>query len=296
MNKTRLTVKDSSLGFLVGFLLCQFAVVVATSVGLIIYSMLGFKSDTFMSFINAGVGYTIISLVLYLTMLCVFLFFNKKKENKIFKPIKFTKILLYVGVAICSFLCLYPIIVCFDSLLVKCGATINSLPYDLTTKNYFLSLISLVIAPAICEELLFRGIIFQGLRKHGKTLAITISSIMFCLYHMAISQTLYPILIGLLLGVIMYHEENIYYCIVVHLTNNLTTLTLSYFNVNLAFNHWSYIILAIILAVAFIATILYFAIRNNQTSEKQPIEKRDKIYLIVSLVVMLILWIFTNFG
>ena len=154
----------------------------------------------------------------------------------------------------------------------------------------------MVIAPAACEELLFRGIIFQGLKQHGKTFAITISSLMFCLYHMAISQTLYPILIGLLLGVIMYYEENIYYCIALHLTNNLTSLTLSYFKINLAFSHWSYIILAIILAIVFISTILYFTIKNNQTSEKQPIEKREKIYLITSLVVMTILWIFTNFS
>lgn len=296
MNKTNLTIKDSSLSFLVGFLLCQFAVVVATCIALIIYTALGFESEIFETILNTGIGYALVSLVLYLTMLCVFLFFNKKKDNKIFKPIKIKKLLMYILIAIVSFLSLYPLIVCVDSLLVRLGAPINSLPYSLTTKNYFISLVSLVVAPAICEELLFRGIIFQGLRKHGKTFAIIISSLMFSIYHMAISQTIYPILIGLLLGVIMYYEENIYYCIAIHLTNNFTTLTLSYFKISLAFNHWSYIILAIVLAQAFIATILYFSIKNNRSSEKQPLIKRDKIFLLVSLIVMGVFWTFTNFS
>ena len=63
----------------------------------------------------------------------------------------------------------YPIVVCFDTLLIKLGITLNTLSYELTTKNYFISLISLVIAPAICEELLFRGIIFSGLKSYGKS-------------------------------------------------------------------------------------------------------------------------------
>ena len=296
MNKTKLTVKDSALSFLVGFLLCQLAVVVVMCLALVIFKSANIDTEQTQAFFNTSIGYLIISLSLYLTMLFVFLFFNRKKENKIFNSVKPIKILLYIFIALASFVCLYPIITCIDSLLVKCGAKINTLPYNLDAKNYFISLITLVVAPAICEELLFRGIIFQGLRKHGKVLAITISSIMFSIYHMAISQTIYPILIGLLLGVIMFYEENIYYCIAVHLTNNFTSLTLSYFNINLAFNHWSYIILAIILLAAFICCIVYFIIKKLHENEKQPIAKNERTYLITSLVIMTIFWIFTNFS
>ena len=296
MNKTKLTVKDSALSFLIGFLLCKFAVAVVMCIALFAFKATKLEITQLTSFFNTGLGFLITSLTLYLSMLGVFLFYNNKKDNEIFKPAKLKKVLIYVCVAVASFLCLYPIITCADSLLIKFGAKINTLPYALTTKNYFLSLISLVIAPAVCEELLFRGIIFQGLRKHGKVLAITISSLMFSIYHMAISQTLYPILIGLILGVIMYNEENIYYCIAVHLTNNFTSLTLSYFKINLVFNHWSYILLAIILAILFISTIIYFIIKNNNSGEKQPITKQEKIYLTTSIVVMAIFWLLTNFS
>lgn len=296
MNKTKLTIKDSSLSFLIGFLLCQLSVVVATCITFVVYKIFNLNLENFSLFFNTALGYIVPSLAMYITMVATFLFFNNKKENQIFKKVKTKKILIYVCIAIISFLCLYPIITCIDSLLVKAGSKLNTLPYTLNTKSYLISILSLVIAPAICEELLFRGIIFQGLKKYGKSFAIIISSLMFSLYHMSISQTVYPILIGLLLGVIMFYEENIYYCIAIHLTNNFLSLTLSYFKISLIFKHWTYILLAIILAVIFISVVLYFAIKNNSKNEKQALTKVELIYLLVSLSIMIIFWIFSNFS
>lgn len=296
MNSNKLTIKNSSLAFVIGFLLCQTSVILAVCFSYIGYRLLNFNPDEFDSFLNGSIGYMIQILTLYLTMLLVFLFFNKGKENRITQKVKIKKVLLYICVAIISFLTLYPIITCFDSFIIKLGARINTLSYPLTTKNYFISLISLVVAPAICEELLFRGLIFKGLKKHGKIFSVLISSLMFTLYHMAISQTLYPLLMGLILGVIMYYEDNIYYCIAVHLTNNFLSLTLSYFKINLIFNHWSYIVLAIILLVGFLAIALSFVVKNRKQQEKQTLSKTDKHYLFLSLGIMIILWILSNFA
>jgi len=294
MNKTKLTIKDSALTFLTSFLLSQIGVVVATCFAMIIYKFTKTDMETFNSFLNTGIGYLISALSLYLVMLLLFFFFNKNKDNKIAEKPKATKILMYIGLAVVSFLSLYPIVTCIDSLLTKLGVSISTLPYTLTTKNYFISLISLVIAPAICEELIFRGIIFKGLKQNGKIFSITISALMFCIFHMSISQTVYPILMGLLLGVIMFYENNIYYCIAVHMTNNFLSLTLSYFKINLIFNHWSYIVLAIILVISFLAVVLFFTIKNNKTEEKSQSSKHEKIYLMASLAIMIILWIIIN--
>ncbi len=295
MNNSKLTVKDSSLAFISSFLLCQIGVVVVTCLTLIFYKLSNADITNFTAFLNIVIGYLISALSLYLVMLITFFFFNKGKNNEITGKIKPAKLLLYVCIAIASFLFLYPIITCVDSLLFKLGVKISTLPYSLTTSNYFISLISLVVAPAICEELLFRGIIFKGLKKHGKAFSIIISSLMFCIFHMSISQTVYPILMGLLLGVIMFYENNIYYCIAIHLTNNFLSLTLSYFKINLIFNHWSYIILAIILAATFLTCVLYFIIKSNSINKVKP-SKKETIYLLSSIAIMLLLWIIINFS
>ena len=294
METKKLTIKDSALSFLIGFLLCQLSVVVASCFCLIFFKLVNYDMENYSVFFSTAIGYMILSLTLYTAMLLVFIFFKRKKEDKITKPINVKKLLLYILISAASFFALYPIIVCVDSLLSKCGVKLSTLSYDLTTKNYFISLISLVIAPAVCEELLFRGIIFSGLKKHGKIFSITITALMFIIFHMSISQTVYPLLMGLLLSVIMFYEQNIYYCIAVHITNNFLSLTLSYFKINLVFSHWSYIVLAIILAIAFICTILFFIIKNHKSYEKQKLTKTELIYLLVSLSIMILFWILTN--
>jgi len=112
---------------------------------------------------------------------------------------------------------------------------------------------------------------------------------------MSLSQTAYPLLMGLLLGVIMYYEENIYYCIAVHMTNNFLSLTLSYFKINLTFNHWTYILLAIILVIVYSLIILFLALKNNKKTKLEKITRFDYSYLASSLSIMIALWLLINF-
>ena len=295
MNENKLTIKDSSLAFFAGFIICQIMIVAVSVIGLIIVKSINIDISQFELFFNTGIGYFILTLVLNATLLVMFFFFNKGKNNTITTKVKLNKILLYLAIAIISFVLLYPIVITFDSLLVKLGITPNTIPYELNTQNYIISIFSLVILPAICEELLFRGIIFKGLKKYGKILSITITGIMFALFHMSISQTIYPLLMGIMLSVIMYYENNIYYCILVHMVNNFISLTLSFLNISLVFNHWTYILLAIFLLIVFISTVGYFIFKNHKKAEKQPMTNNDKIYLIGSLGIMLLLWIIALF-
>ena len=252
--QNKLTVKDSSLAFVSSFIIGQLAVAIVSILTMFVFKASGLDPESVQSFFTTAFGYLILTLSLYVALLCVFIFITHKKENKITAKPKLSKIIFYMLIAVASFLCLYPIVTCFDSLLVKLGAKINTLDYPLTSKNYFISLISLVIAPAIVEELIFRGLLFKGLQKHGKFFSILLTGIMFSIFHMSISQTIYPLLMGMVFAVIMYYENNIYYCITAHLINNFLALTLSYFNINLVFNSVSYIILAVILLLVFVAT------------------------------------------
>ena len=294
MNSKKLTIKDSALSFLIGFLLCQIAIVSITIIVLFVGRFYKFGSEELDVFLNTASGYLITSTVMYATLLFVFLFYNNKKENKIAKRVEIKKVLMYVGIAILSYFLLFPIVTCFNNLLTKFGVEVGSLKYELSTKNYLISIISLAVLPAVCEELLFRGLIFKGLKPHGKAFSITISSLMFCIFHMSLSQTIYPILMGLLFGVIMFYENNIYYCIIAHFTNNILSLTLSYFKINLVFNHWTFILLAIILLLIFLTVIIFLILKNNKSTEKQPIENENKKYLTLSLGVMILFWILVN--
>lgn len=295
MEKQKLNTTISSLGFIISFFACQFASIVFLLIGVTICSFLNLDSNVFISFIENPYGYLLNVAIFDLTMVLIFILFNRKKDNKIISKPNTKKIFLYILIAIISFFALTPIVNCIDTLLIKLGIPLNTISYELNTPAYIISIFSLVLFPAICEELLFRGLIFKGLKENGKAFSILISSIMFSLYHMSFEQTLYPILIGMLLGVIMYNENNILYTIIVHAVNNFLSLTLSYLNISLVFNHWTCILLAVILFCIYLGIILYFTLRKNKGSAIK-LSNNEKLYLYLSLGIMIIIYIIINFN
>ena len=294
--ENKLTVKDSAISFLTTFILCQLGTAFFAIAGLIAANIFGINNSIFISFLNTCFGSLLLTLCMDIIIIVCYFYFTKNKNNKIITKPQTKKILIYIAIAILCYITLYPIVNVFNNLIYKFFPE-SSLPYQLTTTNYFISLISMVILPAITEELLFRGLIFKGLQKNGNVFAIIVSSIMFALFHLSMEQTIYPLLMGIVFAVIMCYENNIIYCITVHLANNFTTLTLQYFKISLAFSHWTYFLLALVSIIIF-ATVIILAIKKlcNTTKVKtnntpQSVNKTNKIYLISSLTIMSILWL-----
>ena len=198
--------------------------------------------------------------------------------------------MFYTLIAVVCYLVLYPIVTSFNSPIYKFLPE-KDLKYNLTTTNYFISIISMVILPAIAEELLYRGIIFKGLQKAGNTFAIIVSAIMFSLFHLSLEQTIYPFLMGLILAVIMCHENNIIYCITLHLVNNFIALTLKFFNIKLLFNHWLFYLVAILCLIVFIITISKLIKKLKDKNNLEQLSTEHKAYLTTCLAIVIFLWI-----
>ncbi|MCG6188335.1 CPBP family intramembrane glutamic endopeptidase [Maribellus maritimus] len=86
-----------------------------------------------------------------------------------------------------------------------------------------------VVAPVV-EELIFRGIILQGLRRnYNAFVAVFMSALLFSLYHLNPWQMPATFILGLLLGWIMIRTNNIVLSILGHSINNLLVLlTITY--------------------------------------------------------------------
>jgi sodium transport system permease protein len=82
------------------------------------------------------------------------------------------------------------------------------------------------LTPAVCEELTFRGLIFSGLRRLGKWPAIFISAFLFALAHSSIYRLLPTLLMGVLLGFIVWRTGSILCGMIVHALNNGLMATL----------------------------------------------------------------------
>lgn len=98
-----------------------------------------------------------------------------------------------------------------------------------TVGFYFLNLLLLGIVPPICEELIFRGMIFQGLKERFKPFtSVVLTALLFALMHQNVSQFIYPLLLGFVLTVVMDKTNNLLYPMLIHAFNNITTVTIDF--------------------------------------------------------------------
>lgn len=97
----------------------------------------------------------------------------------------------------------------------------------LSNLNIPVSVLVLAFTPAICEELLFRGVILRQLMLEvSKTRAVIISAILFGVFHLSFYRFLPTFAVGLVLGMISVVTGSIFPSILLHFSYNAATLFL----------------------------------------------------------------------
>ena len=87
--------------------------------------------------------------------------------------------------------------------------------------------------PAIFEELIHRGMLFHASKKAvGSRKALFISALLFGLMHMNVQQFFYAAILGYLIGLVAYHTNSIYPCIIIHFINNFLSLSVNFIEAN----------------------------------------------------------------
>ncbi len=97
-----------------------------------------------------------------------------------------------------------------------------------TTVGHILFAVRMVLIPAVCEELLFRGVILQSLRAYGDKFALIFSSFLFAVLHGNLAQAPSAFIFGLLTGMFVIWSGNILCGVLCHLLSNSAALMLTY--------------------------------------------------------------------
>ncbi len=102
---------------------------------------------------------------------------------------------------------------------------------DMLTANtwgeYVLLLLVVAVVPGLCEEIAFRGVIYQGIRNtFGPKPALLVSSVLFAIIHLSVWNFAALILMGLFLGYLRERSGSIWPGVVAHVTNNALALTM----------------------------------------------------------------------
>ena len=134
-----------------------------------------------------------------------------KIENKHIIPF------VIISIAVLNFGLIAPII-----RLIPMPESLQKIFADLMGKYGISTFITIVIAAPILEELIFRGIILDGLlKKYSPIKAILIASVLFGLVHLNPWQFIAALSLGTFAGWIYYKTKSVSYAIIIHATNNL---------------------------------------------------------------------------
>ncbi len=188
----------------------QYIVILGSSY---IYLSIAPRGDV-MNFLTT-MGY--ILLILFDIIVAIYLYLkNKRKDNKVKAMDYFPVVYLGIGMAVT----LNMFIFLFD---------MNN---DASNINIYLAIISSGIVGPILEEILFRYVFLNKLRKFFTTRnAILLSSLVFALLHGDIVTMLYAFIMGFVFAYVYVKYNNIKISILCHISSNVIVLFLTSFNI-----------------------------------------------------------------
>ncbi len=96
-----------------------------------------------------------------------------------------------------------------------------------TLPGLVLYFILLAVLPPIFEEIAFRGILMQSLRRFGDGFALLISALLFGLFHLNMVQAPYAFLLGLWFGYLVLRTGSLRISMVLHACINLSAGVMS---------------------------------------------------------------------
>ena len=101
---------------------------------------------------------------------------------------------------------------------------------DLFESNVVAAFLVIAVTPAVCEEMLFRGVIMRSMKaKYRASSAIAITAVLFGLYHMSLVKFIPTGFIGLLLCLVAWKADSIYPAMLMHFINNAISVIVSYY-------------------------------------------------------------------
>ncbi len=161
--------------------------------------------------------------------------------------------------------------------------------------NVILTIITVALLPAVCEEFLFRGLILNGTKWLGGLAAVLISAGCFCIYHMSPYQTAYQFVMGVIYGLVALKSQSLLPTVILHFLNNLFVILWYYFFPSFAITGTWQIVTTILGVLAIVGAIILCFAFNKQRVEKSPLTKQENLDFCINIIpgafLCLVVWV-----
>ena len=141
------------------------------------------------------------------------------------------------------------------------GITMPEYEIPETVPGIIFYVISLTLAPAFIEEIVFRGIVMQSLRRFGDVFALVSSALIFGIFHLNLIQMPYAFILGLCIGYFVMRTGSLWVGVIIHFVNNSIATVFEFLYPTMTEESWyfanlAYNLICIILSVIALALVL----------------------------------------
>lgn len=130
------------------------------------------------------------------------------------------------------------------------------------------------LAPAVCEELVFRGVILSEYRRYGSFNAVLLSAIYFALIHFEANGFLLYLYAGIVLGLVTVVCRSVFPAMILHLINNLLNVFGNDLFLRITMQQSGVFFMGFLLFSLFLLSLIFVLSRVEQTyygySQKPP--------------------------
>ncbi len=207
----------------------------------------------------------LIYLVIFILPITVYIKVNRYKRRAALK-------LNFVKVKYLPFILLYAVSVSIICAFINAGvAAVSGGLWDtraaasavgFVSDNPFITMLTMVLMPALCEELLIRGLALYEYEKYGVTASVLMTSAVFSLFHGSLFTIPSLFLAGVFYAVLTRLFNSVYPAVICHIVNNALALYVSTNSDYVGYLTGDTLFLIIAAAALFI--ILYLTLRLTE--------------------------------
>lgn len=211
------------------------------ALGLLISSLLSLRLYTALDGLNAQAQILIVNLAYYLPFVALPVFLLAKRTPGLYEayrpnPISLFNVISIVILAIVGVFFVNDITILWSIPFEELGLNLNTsvLPAAGNAQELVLSVITVAVVPAVCEEFLFRGALFSAFEAYGTKHAMWISSLLFMLVHASFLGAPSELILGMVISALVFWSDSIYAGLIYHTVHNTAAVVLEYMQ-----NQWT---------------------------------------------------------
>ena len=162
--------------------------------------------------------------------------YSKIRANNLYTQVGFgtkigvAQILIAIATAFATIMAFSPIAEAFVWLVRLSGYNVDALTTMQINSagTLVVGILFMCVLPAICEELLYRGMLSRAFGDNGVVKGILLSAFFFAIMHGNPVQLVHQFFLGAVCAVLYYMTRSIWIPVIVHLCNNLYAVVGSY--------------------------------------------------------------------